>query len=74
MSNLYTMIKTTYNEKINLAVRDDCSCSDIAHSPCTVARYYDGTPFSPLKELIDEKIQEIIDWLVSHLIGNAKRA
>ncbi|HEX2682670.1 MAG TPA: hypothetical protein VHL77_01980 [Ferruginibacter sp.] len=42
--------------------------------PGTTARYFDGTPFSAVKELMDEKIQEIIDWIVSHLMGNAKRA
>jgi hypothetical protein len=35
--------------------------------PGTVAKYFDGTPFNPIKELIDEKIKEIIDWILHHL-------
>jgi len=31
--------------------------------PGTDARYFDGTPFNPLKELVAEKIHEIITWL-----------
>jgi hypothetical protein len=35
--------------------------------PGTVPKYFDGTPFHPIKELIDEKIKEIIDWILHHL-------
>ena len=41
--------------------------------PSTPARYYNGQPFVPVEELIYDKIQEIIDWMVSHLSDFAKR-
>ncbi|PWV54459.1 hypothetical protein [Chitinophaga sp. S165] len=45
---------------------------DVEHKsptgPGTIPRFFDGTPFNPVKELIDEKIKEIIDWLIHHFI------
>jgi hypothetical protein len=31
------------------------------------ARYFDGTPFSPVEELIEKKVMEIIAWIWKHL-------
>ncbi|RFS20506.1 hypothetical protein DVR12_18225 [Chitinophaga silvatica] len=30
------------------------------------ARHFDGTPFQPIKELVDAKIKEIADWVEKH--------
>lgn len=35
--------------------------------PGTSARYFDGTPFSPAQEIIDEEINKIINYLKKHL-------
>ncbi|MFN2622380.1 MAG: hypothetical protein ABR611_06000 [Chthoniobacterales bacterium] len=35
--------------------------------PGTIARYFDGTPFDPVEELIQEKVLEIIRWIWDHL-------
>jgi hypothetical protein len=35
--------------------------------PGTIARYFDGTPFSPVEKLIEDKIEDIIDWIWEHL-------
>ena len=37
------------------------------HGPGTIARYFDGTPFDPVEELIEEKIAELIKWIADHL-------
>ncbi|TKK65959.1 hypothetical protein FC093_18315 [Ilyomonas limi] len=37
------------------------------HGPGTIARYADGTPFDPAEELIDEKIEELAQWIYDHL-------
>lgn len=44
------------------------------HGDGTAARYFDGTPFSPAREYIQEKIQELIEWITQHLIGYGQRA
>jgi hypothetical protein len=36
--------------------------------PGTIPRFFDGTPFNPVDELIEEKIEEIINWLIHHFI------
>jgi hypothetical protein len=35
--------------------------------PGTIAHYFDGTPFSPVEKLIEDKIEDIIDWIWEHL-------
>ena len=35
--------------------------------PGTIARYFDGTPFSPVEQFLKDKIKEIIQWLSEHL-------
>jgi hypothetical protein len=35
--------------------------------PGTIARYFDGTPFSAVEKLIEDKIEDIIDWIWEHL-------
>ena len=35
--------------------------------PGTIARYFDGTPFSPVEHFLEDKIKEIIHWLWEHL-------
>jgi hypothetical protein len=35
--------------------------------PGTVARYFNGTVFNPTQELVNEKMKDIIAWLVQHL-------
>ncbi|MCP4438280.1 MAG: hypothetical protein GY810_04985 [Aureispira sp.] len=37
--------------------------------PGTVARHYDGTPFSPLKELIEDELPKILAYKAKHLVG-----
>ncbi len=37
------------------------------HGPATIARYFDGTPFDPVEELVEEKIAELIKWIADHL-------
>jgi hypothetical protein len=37
------------------------------HSAATIAKYIDGTHFDPKEAFIQEKIQEIIDWIEAHL-------
>lgn len=33
----------------------------------TNARYFDGSPFKPFENLIDEKVKEIIEWIKEHI-------
>ncbi|MES2776918.1 MAG: hypothetical protein V4722_22265 [Bacteroidota bacterium] len=33
----------------------------------SIARYFDGTPFSPVEQLLEDKIKEIMHWLWEHL-------
>lgn len=35
--------------------------------PGTVARYYDGTPFEPLKEIFEEELPKILNFIGEHL-------
>jgi hypothetical protein len=35
--------------------------------PGTIARYFDGTPFNPVEELIEDKVIEIMHWIWEHL-------
>ena len=37
------------------------------HSAATIAKYFDVTPFDPEESAIENKIQEIIDWVEEHL-------
>jgi hypothetical protein len=37
------------------------------HGNATIPRYFDGTPFDPVEQLVEEKIQEIIKWIEDHL-------
>lgn len=37
------------------------------HGPGTIARYFDGTPFNAIDELIAEKIEELAKWIYDHL-------
>ncbi len=37
------------------------------HGPGTVARYVDGTPFNPVEQLVAEKIEELLAWIIKHL-------
>ena len=37
------------------------------HGAGSIAKYFDGTPFDPVEALIEEKIQEIIDWVKANL-------
>lgn len=34
----------------------------------TVPKFFDGTPFNAAEELIEEKLKEIFEWLVNHLM------
>lgn len=35
--------------------------------PGTIPRFFDGTAFNPARELIEEKIKEVFDWMYEHL-------
>jgi hypothetical protein len=37
------------------------------HGPGTIATYFDGTPFNPVEELVEEKIEELLKWIADHL-------
>jgi hypothetical protein len=51
-------------EKWRKSIDEDHGSPD---GPGTTARYFDGSPFNPLQNLIEEKVHEIILWIEEHL-------
>lgn len=44
------------------------------HGQGTSPRYYDGKPYDPVKEYLEKKIEELIQWIINHLINYKKSA
>lgn len=51
-------------EKWRLSINSDHGSPD---GPGTVPRYFDGTPFKPLKELAEEELPKILAFIAKHL-------
>ncbi len=54
----------THAERWRKSIDEDHRSPD---GPGTIARYFDGTPFHPVEELIEQKVKEIFDWILNHL-------
>jgi hypothetical protein len=54
----------THAERWRKSIDEDHGSPD---GPGTIARYFDGSPFDPVEQLIEDKIKEIIHWLWEHL-------
>lgn len=54
----------THAERWRKSIDEDHGSPD---GPGTIARYFDGSPFDPVEQLLEDKIKEIIHWLWEHL-------
>ena len=54
----------THAERWRKSIDEDHGSPD---GPGTIARYFDGSPFDPVEQLIEDKIKEIMHWLWEHL-------